>query len=62
MGVAVGEMGEKGEGIKMYKLQNVHRDVKYNIGNIVHNIVITMYDTKWVLDLPSNQFVNYINV
>ena len=26
-------------------------DVKYSIGNIVNNIVITMYGARWVLEL-----------
>ena len=26
-----------------WQLQNSHRDVKYSIGNIVNNIVITIY-------------------
>ena len=32
-------------------LQNSHGDVNSSIGNIVNNIVITMYDIRWVLDL-----------
>ena len=32
-------------------LQNIHGDVNYSIGNIVNNIVITMYGIRWVLDL-----------
>ena len=36
-----GRMGERGEGSK--KLQNIHRNIKYSIGNIVNNIVKTMY-------------------
>ena len=26
-------------------------DVKYSIGNIVNNIVMSMYDVRWVWDL-----------
>ena len=33
-------MGRNGEGSK--KLQNSHREVKYSIGNIGNNIVITI--------------------
>ena len=29
-------------------LQNSHGDVKYSIGNIVSNIVITIYGVRWV--------------
>ena len=32
-------------------LQNSHRDVKYSTGNIVNNILITMYGARWVRDL-----------
>ena len=34
-----------------WSLQNSHGDVKYSIGNIVNNIVITVYGVRWVLDL-----------
>ena len=30
---------------------NSHGDVKFSIGNIVNNIVITMYGARWVLEL-----------
>ena len=30
-------------------LQNSHGDVKYSIGDILSNIVITMYGAMWVL-------------
>ena len=32
-------------------LQKSHRDVKYNIGNIVNNFPLTMHDVRWVLGL-----------
>lgn len=32
-------------------LQNSHEDVKYNIENMVNNIVIIMYGARWVPDL-----------
>ena len=37
--------GEKGGGIKEYMLalQSSHRDVKYSIGHIVNNVVITVH-------------------
>ena len=46
-------MDENVEGIKKYKLgiKNSHRDINYSIGNIVSNIVITMYGDRCVLDL-----------
>ena len=46
-------MGEKGEGIKNHKLVATEYscDVKYNIGNIVNNIIITMYGVRWLLVL-----------
>lgn len=41
----VGVMGGKGRGIKKYKFPDIksHENVKYGIGNIVNNNVITMY-------------------
>lgn len=42
-----GNMKSKFPGIK----QISHGDVMYSIGNIVNNIVITMYGVRWVLDL-----------
>ena len=32
-------------------LQNSHADVKYSIGNIINNILITMHGVRQVLDL-----------
>lgn len=45
-------MGEKGQGIKVYKLPVINSDsaVKYGTGNIFSNIVRTMYDVRLVLD------------
>ena len=39
--------------MKKYKLVviNSHDDIKYSIGNIVNNIVITVYGDRWVLDV-----------
>lgn len=34
-----------------WQLKNSHKNVKYNIGDIVSNLVITMYGVRWVLDL-----------
>lgn len=44
----VGDGWEKvrGLGSTNWQVQNSHREVKYSIGNIVHNIVIAMYDVR----------------
>ena len=44
----MGGLGEKGEGIKKYKLTvtNSQEDVKYSMENIVNNIVITTYGVR----------------
>ena len=41
---------EKGKGIKStnWLLRNSPGDVKYSMGNVVNNIVITMYGVRWV--------------
>ena len=46
--MGVGRLDKKGEGIKKYNwyLQNSPRDVKYILGNIGNNIVITMYGAR----------------
>ena len=46
-------MGESGEGIEKYRLVVTEWSwgLKYSIGNIVNNIVITIYGVRWVLDL-----------
>ena len=36
--------------IKIASYKNSHGDVKYSIGNIVNNTVITMDGARWVLD------------
>lgn len=45
-----------------WRLQNSHRTVKNSLGNVVNNIVITMYSARWVLDLSGDYFINDINV
>ena len=40
-----------------WKLQNSHGDVKYSIGNIVNNIVITTYGAKCILEISRGHFV-----
>ena len=42
--------------------KNSHGNVKYNIGTIVSNIVITMYGARWVLDLVGDHIVSYANI
>ena len=53
MGEGFVSLGEKGEGIKKYKLQlqNRHRDVTYRLENIVNDILITIHGVKWVQEL-----------
>ena len=34
-----------------WQLQNTHGDVKYCVGNIVNDIVITMYGARWVFEI-----------
>ena len=43
--------GVKGLGSKDWQEQNSHGDVKYSIGNIVNNTVITRYGARGLLDL-----------
>ena len=53
-GTEVVRFGEKGEGIKKGQTarhRNRHSKVKHSTGNVVGNIVITMYAASWALDL-----------
>ena len=34
-----------------WQLQNGHGDVKYSIGNLVNNIIMTMYCARWIQEL-----------
>ena len=43
-------------------MKNSHTDIKCSIGDIVNNIVVTMYGARWVLDISGDPFVSYINV
>ena len=36
--------------------------IKYSIGNIVDNIVVTVYGARWALDTLGEQFVKYLTV
>ena len=31
-----------------WQLQSSHGDVKYSVGNVVNNVLITMYGARWV--------------
>ena len=54
----VGGQSEKSEGIKMYKLVVTKSSWGYGIGNIVNNIIITMYSASCLLEiLGENHFV-----
>lgn len=37
-------------------------EIKHSIGNVVNDTVMTMLGATWVLDLPGNHSVNYVNV
>ena len=52
-------MGGKGEGVNNYTL--VVKE-KHSIGNIVNNIVVTIYSVIGVLDFHDDHFVSYTNV
>ena len=43
-------------------LLNSHRNVKYGVGNIVNNIIITTYSAEWVLEMSKEFFVKYMIV
>ena len=63
MGREVGGWVKKMKGLRStnWQLPNSHKDVKDSKGNIVKNIVITMYGVRWVPDLSGNHFVNYMS-
>lgn len=54
------------KGIKRYRLpvtkQMGHRDVMYNTGTTVNNIVIALYGNSWLLSYQGDHFVMYINI
>ena len=57
-------LGEKGEETKKYKLavkKNSQEGVKHSMGNIVNDIVITMYGVRCILDLPEGSLCD-VNV
>ena len=61
----IGELGEKGKGIKKYYtlvVQNSPRDVKDSTGVILSNIVTTIYGARWVLEILGKHFVKYMIV
>ena len=51
-GTGVKGLGLSRKGLRStdWKLQNSHGDVKYSIGNIVSNIGIILYGSRWVLE------------
>ena len=53
MGGRLGGWVEKMKGLRStnWQLQNSHGDVKYSIGNIVNNIVITVCGVRRTLEL-----------
>lgn len=44
------------------ELGTIQRHVKYSIGNIVHNIIITTDGVRWVIELLGDPFVRGTNV
>ena len=44
-------MRKRGKRFKETSIKIAGRDVKYRIGNIINNIVITVYGVSWVVDL-----------
>lgn len=46
-------LGEKVKNLRStnWLLQKSHEDVKYSTGNTVNSIIITMYGTRWPLNL-----------
>lgn len=61
-GRRVGELGEKGEGIKHYKsaVQNSHVDVDYSIGSIVNNEMMYVFGAKWVFGATGDHSVKCV--
>ena len=49
----MGGLGEKGKGIEVQtgSYQRVVVYIKYSIGNIVSNVVITMYGASWIMEM-----------
>ena len=43
-----------------WQVQSCHGAVKYSRGSTVSNIVVSMYDTVWVLEIPGEHFVKYV--
>ena len=60
--LGLGEKGERDSDGQIGSYMNSHRDVEYSAGNIVSNVVITLYGASWALDLLGDHFVNYIKV
>ena len=52
-GEGLGGRGEKAKGSRSadWQLQNGHGDVKYSLGNMVSNTVVTVCGAGWVLEI-----------
>ena len=60
--IGIGGLDEKGERIKIYKFVVTKQpcDVMYSIGNVVNNIIITMYGASQVLEISRETLVKYV--
>ena len=45
-----------------WQLQSSHGDVNYSVGNIVNNIVVTMYGARWILEISGGTLCKYMIV
>ena len=45
-----------------FDFETIIGDVKYSIGNIVNNIVITMCGVRWVLHLYGDHVLSYTHI
>ena len=50
----------KGLGSTHWQIQNSHGDVKYSIGKIVNNIVISMYGANGVLEISGGDTLHTV--
>ena len=48
--------------LRITNWQSSHGAVKYSFGDIVNDIVVTMYSAKWVLEILGDHFVKYMIV
>ena len=63
-GWRVEQLGKKGKRIQQQKsvVTKQSQGLKYKIGNIANNIIVTMYGFGWVFELLGDPFVNSITV